>query len=47
MVLPNTFSHVNCRQLLQTGANIGIKNWWGELPISRIQPELLGKLINL
>jgi hypothetical protein len=32
------------RLLLQTGANIGIKNWWGELPISRIQPELLGKL---
>ena len=29
------------RALLQLGANIGIKNQWGEIPVSRIPPDLL------
>ena len=29
------------RALLQNGANIGIKNDWGEIPISRIPPQVM------
>jgi len=29
------------RRLLEAGANIGIKNHWKEIPITRIRPDLL------
>ena len=35
-----------CRALLQHGANIGIKNDWGEIPISRIPTETLEQFLS-
>ena len=29
------------RQLLNLGANIGVKNWRDEIPLSRITPQVL------
>ncbi|XP_023324174.1 transient receptor potential cation channel protein painless [Eurytemora carolleeae] len=34
------------RALLRRGANIGIKNMWGEIPISRICPRLLEEFLD-
>eukprot|EP00090_Calanus_glacialis_P022890 TRINITY_DN35239_c0_g1_i2.p1 TRINITY_DN35239_c0_g1~~TRINITY_DN35239_c0_g1_i2.p1 ORF type:complete len:1056 (-),score=229.38 TRINITY_DN35239_c0_g1_i2:74-3241(-) len=34
------------RSLLQNGANIGIKNSWGEIPISRIPPDVMESFLN-
>lgn len=34
------------RSLLQNGANIGIKNSWGEIPVSRISPDLMESFLN-
>eukprot|EP00092_Neocalanus_flemingeri_P034714 GFUD01037775.1.p1 GENE.GFUD01037775.1~~GFUD01037775.1.p1 ORF type:complete len:1056 (+),score=250.31 GFUD01037775.1:1102-4269(+) len=34
------------RSLLQNGANIGIKNCWGEIPISRIPPDVMESFLN-
>lgn len=34
------------RSLLQHGANIGIKNSWGEIPITRIPPDVLDSFLS-
>jgi len=34
------------RSLLQNGANIGIKNSWDEIPISRIPPDVMESFLN-
>ena len=34
------------RLLLQSGANIGIKNQWGEIPISRIPPDTMEEFLS-
>ena len=34
------------RLLLQNGANIGIKNQWGEIPISRIPPDTMEEFLS-
>ncbi len=34
------------RKLLEAGANIGLKNHWNEVPISRIQPETMEEFLN-
>jgi len=34
------------RSLLQNGANIGIKNIWDEIPISRIAPDVMESFLN-
>lgn len=34
------------RSLLERGANIGIKNRWGEIPIQKIEPETMEAFLN-
>merc|ERR1719187_2057307 len=34
------------RLLLQNGANIGIKNCWDEIPISRIPPDVMEQFLD-
>jgi delta 1-pyrroline-5-carboxylate dehydrogenase len=34
------------RQLLERGANIGMKNRWGEVPINKILPDTMEDFLN-
>ena len=37
----NLWPQIISRKLLERGANIGVKNIWDELPISKIMPEVI------
>ncbi|XP_023328482.1 transient receptor potential cation channel protein painless [Eurytemora carolleeae] len=40
------WTQITVRELLELGANIGMKNEWGELPISRIRPDTMEQFLD-
>jgi len=40
------WSQATVRKLLEIGANIGIKNFWEEIPISKIRPETMENFLS-
>merc|ERR1712123_318310 len=40
------WSQATVRRLLEIGANIGIKNFWEEIPISKIRPETMENFLS-
>ena len=45
-IATNKWPQQTVRRLLEAGANIGIKNHWKEIPITKIRPELLENFLS-